>query len=1209
MNRPQYDAIPPDYPTQLLRLRARFGLPQTRLAELMDVSVATINRWESGQARPSAAAWQRLARAEILGNVDALRADYADVQALREASAEYAADSEGGPPLDFLADPEAVRVVAEAERLAYGHLYNPAFATEISQIDPLPHQRLAVYHHMLNQPRLRFLLADDAGAGKTIMAGLYIREMLNRRLIRRVLIVPPAGLVSNWEREMRLLFSLSFRNITGSDARGDNPFIGEDSNLIIVSIDTLAGGRLFARLKEPEVTPYDLVIFDEAHKLSADREVDFRIRKTDRYRLAEAIAGAADDATWQLPWSAQHLLLLTATPHMGKDLPYYYLWRLLEPEVLSTYAAFANYPPSARQRHFIRRTKEEMVRYDRTPIYPQRISNTFSYELTQGPISEQTLYDETTDYIKHYYNRARFLNRSAARLAMSVFQRRSASSTYALLESFRRRIEKLDGLIRDIESGKLSLEALRGQQSKLDDVRDVFDDLTADEEVAEDDREQNEAAEEQALGGIVATSLAELSTERTRVNQLWRLAKRVYDLGDESKFEKLRELLRDPKYAQEKIIIFTEHRDTLDFLVRRLRGLGFEGQVAAIHGGLSARPDPRSGLSVRDEQVEFFRKPVEDGGARYLVATDAAGEGINLQFAWLMINYDVPWNPARLEQRLGRIHRYGQTHDPVFIFNLVAGKTREGGVLQTLLDKLERIRHELHSDKVFDVVGQLFERVSLKAFMEQAVTESGAQAAREAIEGTLTLEQVKALEAHEQRLYGDGGDVRRELPRLTADIEQEAYRRLLPGFVRQFIERAAPLIHVKIDGDLSGVFGLQPIGSGALDALWPVLETYPLAQQQRFTVQRPVDPKSAIFLHPGEPFFDRLSAYVAAKFNRDALRGAVLIDPTTPLPYLFHLVLMTVKRQADTDLKALAREEILEQRLIGLKQHEDGAIEECPIEYLLLLKSGAGIPPTAVRCAALAPEAREAARAYAVERVARSMAEQHRQGLLSTLDERTDFIGRGYDFQAAELALARTRFAEKAQAGDAHAKAELTKIKARQQALGAQRAEAVATLQREPTLIAPGEVKFLAHALIVPSGDPEDRRRHDAVIEAIAMQVAGAYETARGATVKDIHTPELSRAAGLGDHPGFDLMSIRDDERRNIEVKGRAGVGDVELTENEWPKACNLGEQYWLYVVYDCATPTPRLLRVQNPFQKLIAQAKGGVVIDEQEIFKAAENG
>ena len=642
-----------DYPERIKNCRDAKGMTQAQFAELIGVSYATVNRWENGHSRPNKLAWRRVVEFEkrLKETVGTMRA---------------VPDKKPSSPLfmDFAADPDAVSAVAEAHRLAYGHLFNPTFATETALIDPLPHQRIAVYKYMLRQAPLRFLLADDAGAGKTIMTGLYVREMLSRRLIRRVLIVPPAGLVGNWKREMRALFRLPFNIISGPDARAGNPFLGPESDRVIVSIDTLVGERMFGRLKEPLTDAYDLVVFDEAHKLSANRLPDFRVRKTGRYKLAEALAGAeVDDPLWELPWSTQHLLLLTATPHMGKDDPYYFLWRLLLPDMLLTREAFDAFPSESRQRHYIRRTKEEMVHLDGSPLYPQRHCDTLSYDLSQGPGSEQELYDKTTEYIQYYYNQARILNRSAARLAMGVFQRRLASSTYALMRSFERRKEKLDGLIEAILDGRLTEEELDRRQKHLDELDDTFETRTADEgALTGDEREQDEEFENKALGGTVAVSLSSLLAERDKVETLLCFAWTRLETGEESKFEKLREVLRDPRYQEQKFIIFTEHRDTADFLVRRLEGLGFTGRVALIHGGLP--------YQERERQVELFRRSATEGGASYLVATDAAGEGINLQFCWLMVNYDIPWNPARLEQRMGRIHRYGQ-------------KTRSGGHRQS----------------------------------------------------------------------------------------------------------------------------------------------------------------------------------------------------------------------------------------------------------------------------------------------------------------------------------------------------------------------------------------------------------------------------------------------------------------------------------------------------------------------------------------------
>ena len=1177
-------------------------MTQTQFAELIGVSFASVNRWENGQSRPNNLAWQKILDLEHLpaGDEEVVITSPSPSESLG---------------LDFSAAPNAVAAVAEAHRLSYGHMFNRTFATETSLIDPLPHQRIAVYEHMLEQSPLRFLLADDAGAGKTIMTGLYIREMLSRRLIRRVLVVPPAGLVGNWQREMRSLFRLQFRIVNGADGRAGNPFVGSDSDLIIVSIDTLAVERMFGRLQEAATEPYDLVVFDEAHKLSASREPDFRVRKTGRYRLAEALAGAgADSDRWALHWSAQHLLLLTATPHMGKDYPYYFLWRLLMPDTLSTYDAFVEFPHEARRKHFIRRSKEEMVRFDGAPLYPQRNCDTLSYELSQGPASEQELYDETTEYIRNHYNRARDLNRSAARLAMSVFQRRLASSTFALLRSFERRKEKLEALIDDIRNGRLTEEQLVRQQRHLDDLDDLFETHTADEDATpEGDGEEHEGFENKALAGTIAVNLAELEVERLKVEGLLAKARTLLENGAESKFGKLREVLRNPKYVDQKFIIFTEHRDTAQFLMRRLEGLGFTGQIALIHGGMP--------YQERERQVELFRRPVEDGGANYLVATDAAGEGINLQFCWLMVNYDIPWNPARLEQRMGRIHRYGQRHDPVIIVNLIAGKTREGRVLKTLLDKLEAMRRQLKSDKVFDVVGRLFEGMSFKDYLEQAATEDNPDAAAQRLEGRLTEEQIHALQEKERILFGDGGDVRRQLAHLNEEADQESYIRLLPGYVRRFVEKATPLLHLEIGGDLGSTFSLKPARSRALDPLLPELELYPEDTRSRLTVYKPHDRDDVIWLHPGEPVFDRFSAAVLSGSSSDAIKGAVFVDPNAVEPYLFHLALLAVEHtasaaRADPD-DLLGRRDVpgalkgssaVESRLVGLRQTKHGSIDEWPVEHLLLLRGLSRFPPSRIPLAAVARRMMPEAEAFARGEIGELILQSHRQRLLDELPSRLQFITRGYDYQMAELAAARARFTEKTRAGDAHAKAELTKIKERQRGLVAKRDQRLANLRAEPEGMRVAEVEFLAHALVVPSQDPEETKRFDAEVEAIAVNIATAYEEGLGARVLDVSRPELARRAGLTDWPGFDLWSIRPEiGRRAIEVKGRAGVGEIDISDNEWAKACNLRDQYWLYVVFDCASPRPRLVRVCDPFGNLLVKARGGVVITSSEILSAAE--
>ena len=953
--------------------------------------------------------------------------------------------------------------------------------------------------------------------------------------------------------------------------------------------------------------PYDLVVFDEAHKLAAHQQPDLSVRKTDRYRLAEALAGLpAGDPRWELGWSATHVLLLTATPHMGRDFPYYCLWRLLAPDALATIDAFRAFPETQRRRYFIRRTKEEMVKFDGRPLYPQRRCDTISYGLSP---SEQALYEETTRYISENYNRARVLNRSAARLAMSVFQRRQASSTYALMRSFERRVERLDEAIELVRAGRA--DELERRQKRLGETPDFFETRTADEDA--DDAgasEGHEAFEEQALGGIAAPALAQLREERAVVEALRVRARRLADGGEDSKFEKLRDVLRDPAFAREKFIVFTEHRDTAEFLVHRLEGLGFTGQVALIHGGLDYRE--------REAQVEYFRRPLGDGGANYLVATDAAGEGINLQFCWLMVNYDVPWNPARLEQRMGRIHRYGQKHDPVIIVNLIAGETREGRVLKTLLDKLELIRKQLQSDKVFDVVGRLFENISLKSYLEMAATDEGAAAAIDGMDGLLTTEQVRALAERERKLFG-GGEIKSSLPALQAAIDQEQYRRLLPGYVRRFVTTAAPLIDLRVEGDPNAVFQLAQQRQRGLDPVLETLEIYP-DDHGRFTVYRPDDRSNAVWLHPGEPVFDRLCATLLARYEDEARRGALFVDPHAREPYLFHLARVSVVRGAPPAAPDVAGDrgpgrngppgEIVESRLLGLRQVGGGAIEPCPLEHLLLLRGARNVAPGSVPLARIASRLTAEAGDWLRNEALARLVDEHRARIEQSLPERLDWVARGWDHKAAELIARRQHVARQASSGDARAAAELARVKDEQRRLTADKDRRLRLLQTEPSRIAASGAEMIAHALVLPTADTEERRRHDARVEEIAMRVAQAHEEASGATVHDVSRPELARRAGLGDWPGFDLLSVAPDGGRcAIEVKGRAGAGDVELSENEWAKACNLRRGYWLYAVYDCAAPRPRLVRVRDPFGKLLARSRvfSAYAIPASSVYAAAQ--
>ena len=1193
------------------------------------------------------------------------------------------------PPLDFAGDPAALSAVAEALRLAHGHQFNPAFASETARIDPLPHQRIAVYERMLRQDPLRFLLADDAGAGKTIMTGLYVREMLSRGRIRRVLVVPPAGLVGNWERELRTLFRLQFRIVSGADVRAGNPFRGPGSDLVIVSLDTLAGGQAFGALREAGVPAYDLVVFDEAHKLAAVTE-NHRIRKTRRYELAEALAGGGvpADRFAGLGWSARHLLLLTATPHMGKDSPWHHLWRLLDPRIFSTAEALRRFPQPERDRHFIRRTKEEMVGLDGRPLYRERACDTFSYALSPGPEGEQALYELTTAYLRRVYNRA-LDNRPAVRLAMSVFQRRLASSTWALLRSFERRIGKLGQTIDDLQSGRMDAAELARRQRGLDrEYREDFFDVHGAEDDASDTPgttgirnpdirnagtrsprardaganagERNESYEDAVLGAVIAVTVEELRQEIDTLEDLSARARRLVESGRESKFEKLREVLEDPRHAGEKWLIFSEHRDTVEYLIRRLEGLGFSGRIAQIHGGM-AWPE-------REEQVARFRRP---DGARYLVATDAAGEGINLQFCRLMVSYDVPWNPARLEQRMGRIHRYGQQRD-VRIVNLVAGDTHEGRVLQVLLEKLEAIRCELRSDKVFDVIGQLFENVSLREYMIEALTAEGGRRVVERVGSALTGKRVRGIGERERRVYGTApgpGEVAERLDGLRDDMERERYLQLLPGYVRRFVEKAAGLLDLEIHGDLDGFFSFASRRPDALDPLLPALEGYPAAARERLCVRRPEAGQGpagqpdlpCIWLHPGEPVFEALSQQVLTAFGCDALRGAIFTDPRADAPYFFHLAVVSVERESEsgpdepgtpdlfgadvadrTGMDAANRSEAdlasragagavnragpvgsaaphhrrtVERRLLGLRHDEDGAPAECPVEHLLLLRGAPDVPPGAIPLAGRGDVMRAEAAGFAERQVLDRLVAEHRDAVRAELPERRRRTVIGFDLHAADLAARRAKLSSGRRAGAERAGAmedgALDAVKREQRMNSTEKERALARLDAAPDRVVPGGVRFLAHALAVPAGDSgEEGERYDARVEEIAVRIALAWERERGGKVRDVSRPELARLAGLPDWPGFDLLSTHPEgEVRNIEVKGRAGQGGIQVETNEWKQACHLGERYWLYVVFGCATPAPWLLRIQDPFHRLLARSResSGYTISAKLLVEAAE--
>lgn len=1134
-------------------------------ARALGVSFATVNRWENEKAQPQK---DRITRIQEL---------VAEKHGKAENEADGAAATSMPATLNFEGDPEAIKLVVDAHRLRNGHQFNKAFGLELSRVVPLPHQRVAVYEQMLPRNPLRFLLADDAGAGKTVMTGLYIREMINRGRLRRVIICCPAGLTWNWRRELRNFFDLEFRIVRGQDLQNGDP-LSDEHGLFIISVDTAATEAIHERLQNLGEARFDLAVFDEAHKLSwADgRRLD---TKTRRYRLAETLA------------KSTHLLLLTATPHMGKPFPYFALWRLLDANVFSTQEALGAVSHEKRRPFFIRRLKEEMVDYHGQPIYKPRLCQTVKFELSKP---ERDFYEESSEYLRWSFETNRFLNRNAAAMVVAVLQRRLASSTYAMVQSLKRRRER-------IVSGP-DHESLPNPERLLE----LLDTATADEsEPTDTGTESQEQVEEQAL------ALARPQTEKQREVEL-RYLDETIGQGEgilrqqcETKFLKLRELVDAAEFQQERLLIFTEHRDTLEHLQQRFEALGYTGQIAAIHGGMD--------VEERERQRIFFMPPADRRrqnipnpdapSARIMLATDAAGEGINLQFVWLMVNFDVPWNPARLEQRMGRLHRFGQRHDEVRIFNFVAAKTREGDVLATLLAKLDEARRELCTDKVFDVVGQILENehLSIRDLLRESLEKGSPEDSKAKLEAAFATQKLRAQIDADRSRASTFGDVAKRLGQLNTEIEVERFNQLLPAYVQNFVEKAVPRLGFEIEGDLNDRARLnRSSGSGWIE---PIASHWRGGLPPYISVRRDEGPGESAaptaFLRPGEPLFDAFCDETIRRFAGDARRGGFFLDPAAERPYFAAAYVCQLGerslRTGDT------KPRLMERRLLGLRWDGLGEFAPCAPNHLLAL---VGAPPSlAWKAGALlqAPfEQVQRADAHARMLAEGSFLQQARTAVRAESVARVEDLQRGFDFSAGELAERRVELARRAREGDAQAAQQLDLIKREQGRVEQEKAEALVYEQRRGDLLDIVTLDRIAVALVIPDQSPEALECHDKNIEAIAVRIAINYEVDRHkAKVFDVSAPHLAR--------GYDLESHRGNgEKIVIEVKGRGGRGAVHLTENEWPTAANVRDKYWLYVVTDCATE-PRLYRVQDPV-RLAFKTRQSFTLNIGDIIKMAES-
>jgi superfamily II DNA or RNA helicase len=666
--------------------------------------------------------------------------------------------------MDFSGDPEAFHLAIEALRIRLAYEYDPHFAVNASTITPLPHQLDAVYRYMLKSPLVRFLLADDPGAGKTIMAGLLLKELRFRGLADRVLIVVPPLVSRQWQEELAEKFSEAFTIIDNGVLKanvGRNPWTENDR--CITSVYWAARDNILKTLKEAD---WDLVIADEAHKMAAYRQGtrSLKTRKTRLYRLGE-----------ELSVRTKHLLLLTATPHKGDPENFRLLLELLDKDLFADRHILEEAMSSQDNPIILRRLKEEMCRFDGSPLFPQRTVKTVAFDLSRA---ERDLYEEVTEYVSEHFNKAMQKEKRNVGFAMTILQRRLTSSLAAITASLTRRHERLQTLLDQVRA-LVATKARSALQAGTDDA--TLDELLGGaavedlDDLAETERWDIEDSLVERLTN--AKSIEELEAEVLALERLVRRARAALGSGIEAKLIQLTDaILRDQGLAArgEKLLIFTEAKDTLTFLVSQLRGQGFT--VAVIEGALS--------MDQRRRQQELFRGP-----AQIMVATEAGGESINLQFCNQMVNYDIPWNPNRLEQRMGRIHRIGQQNE-VFIFNLVATDTREGAVLAALLRKMEEMRQGLGSDRVFDLIGDLLEdhEISLADLIIDCITNRRRLAdAVAGIEQAVSPEHQAALTAAREE-----GLARRfvNLPELRFEAARSASQALLPAHLEAFFTRS-----------------------------------------------------------------------------------------------------------------------------------------------------------------------------------------------------------------------------------------------------------------------------------------------------------------------------------------------------------------------------------------------------------------------------------
>lgn len=1083
------------------------------------------------------------------------------------------------PPFD--GDPLHFKLGVEAARLGLAYEYDPYFSLSIARVDPLPHQLEAVYEYFLKLPRIRFLLADDPGAGKTIMAGLLLKELKIRGLVKRTLIVAPANLTFQWQREMKDKFREQFDVMRGEVLRtqyGQNPW--QEHSQVVTSVSWIS--RVDDARESLLRSSWDLIIVDEAHKMSA-YSAD---KKTLAFQLGEALSERTD-----------HLLLMTATPHKGDPENFRLFLSLLDRDVYGDVKSLEEAMRRQSAPFYLRRVKEAMVSFpdpetgEVKKLFTNREVRTTKFELDGD---EFDFYDALTRYVEDQSIKAAAAENVQANILsfqMAMLQRRFASSIYAVRRSLERMRDKRKRILEDPEKYR--------QEQIERKLPDDYDDLPEDEQLK---------IMASAEDFVLAVDPAALREEIQRLDKLVDQARVLEKREIESKLQKLRQVLNEQHIFNDprmKLLVFTEHKDTLDYLagdgrdgrpLGKLREWGLT--VTQIHGGMPIgdRDTPNTRIYAERE----FRETCQ-----ILVATEAAGEGINLQFCWLLINYDIPWNPVRLEQRMGRIHRYGQLND-CLIFNFAAVNTREGRVLENLLMRLAEIKDELGTDKVFDVVGEMLPSNMLEKMFRDMY-------AKRLSESNISDRIVRDIDPERfKRITGSTleGLAKKELnlSALVGKSVEAKERRLVPEIVEDFFTAAAPIagIHPSLVRGTEHVYRVGKIPK-SLSAVAEELE--PRFGRLGHEYQRVVFDKRLLgddatleWVTPGHPLFEAIRADVSSRVAPALRRGAVFWDLHATHPYRLDVFSASIKDGRGSTLHrklfAVRAEmgvrptDLTNQRsLPGLAPSQSGlplATEPAPVlslrqptVFLDVIVADKGTKAPQLHSL---PE-RDAVELYLVDEALKPFLAEVTQQRTRENKVVRDHIEISLKELIHRQQLALAELLNRRIAGEnipglegniAQAESHVDELNAR---LEGRRQEL--DMERHCTI---GDVQHMGRAWVLPHPERETPRFapmvRDDEIEKIAVRVATEYEEARGWVVASVEN----------ENRGYDLLSRRPHPTepgvfiaaRFVEVKGRAGVGEVALSGNEYRTAQRLVDDYWLYVVFDCAS-SPDLRIIQNP--------------------------